>query len=784
MKLFLKLASACIAILLLAVVVVINVIDPNDYKQQLQDQVQHSINRELVITGNLSWSLYPLLGFDIEEMTLYNSPEFTEKKLLMVNKSAVSINIIPLASGKLEVGEIILDGVEFNLITNKDGVSNLDNLQAENSAVKTEIPDEVEQQSESESEPFTLSQLALSGIKITNTKIQIIDHQKDEHQVLSINHIELSDFAAGESTHFSLSSTLKSSQIEAELALETDLFIDAALTTFTLTNLNINSKVISQALLGTNLVTSFNGGLTYQIKDQQLSIDTIKINNALTGPLIQGDINIDASNIKVEQNNQLTLGNFAITSNLTGSSLENLQLETSLQSNLTANLQNKNATIDKFEFKNTVSGKKLQGNFNLSFNQLNVSDFEKILIKQFKVVSELKGEMLSNQDLNANLVTDISYDLNQQRLSLSSIQSKLNNLNLDGEFSFKNQEIPVIRYKLKGNTWDLNPYLTDTAQADQEAVIDETETEPQQQEPELEPDLSILTQLDIEGDLSLDGLLYKEITLGKITNHLTVKDGKAALKPLTAQLYDGSLYIDAWLDEASGKNNYQAKTTIKEVALLPLLKAAAEMDLLSGKANINLTANGQGLTATKIQQGVNATGDFKILDGELYGINLSQELRTFKAKIKGQPLPTSTSIKKTDFASLIGEFTVKEGIANNQKLLMLSPAMRLDGTGTADTIKQTIDYKLGVTPLSKSDEKTDYVNLSGITIPLLIEGTFTEPSFSLDTKNALKEQINANKERLKEKAKKALTDKLQGKSNDELKEEGEKLKSKFKSLFK
>ena len=780
MKLFLKLASACIAILLLAVVVVINIIDPNDYKQQLQDQVQHSINRELVITGDLSWSLYPLLGFNIEEMTLYNSPEFTEKKLLRVNKSAVSINVIPLASGKLEVGEIILDGVEFNLITNKDGVSNLDNLQATNSAVKTEIPDEVEQQSESE--PFTLSQLALSGIKITNTKIQIIDHQKDEHQVLTLNHIELSDFAAGKTTHFSLSSTLESSQIEAELALETDLFIDTALTTFTLTNLKINSKVISQALLGTNLLTSFNGGLTYQIKDQQLSIDAIKMNNALTGPLIQGDINIDASNIKVEKNNQLTLGNFAITSHLTGNSLENLQLETSLQSNLTANLQNKNVTIDKFEFKNTVSGKKLQGNVNLSFNQLNVSDFEKILIEQFKIVSELKGEMLSNQDLNANLTTDISYDLNQQRLSLSSIQSKLNNLNLDGEFSLKNQNIPVIRYKLTGNTWDLNPYLTDSPQADQETTINETE--PQQQEPELEPDLSILTQLDIEGDLSLDGLLYKEITLGKISNHLTVKDGKAALKPLTAQLYDGALYIDAWLDEASGKNNYQAKTTIKEVALLPLLKAAAEMDLLSGKANINLTANGQGLTATKIQQGVNATGDFKILDGELYGINLSQELRIFKAKIKGQPLPTSASIKKTDFASLIGEFTVKEGIANNQKLLMLSPAMRLDGTGTADTIKQTIDYKLGVTPLSKSDEKTDYVNLSGITIPLLIEGTFTEPSFSLDTKNALKEQINANKERLKEKAKKALTDKLQGKSNDELKEEGEKLKSKFKSLFK
>ena len=203
-----------------------------------------------------------------------------------------------------------------------------------------------------------------------------------------------------------------------------------------------------------------------------------------------------------------------------------------------------------------------------------------------------------------------------------------------------------------------------------------------------------------------------------------------------------------------------------------------------GKANFNVVANGQGLIANQIQEGINAKGDFKILDGELYGINLSQELRTFKAEIKGKTLAEDKQVKKTDFASLSGLFTMKEGVANNQKLTMISPVLRLDGTGLADTLKETINYKLGVTPLSSSTEETDYVDLNGITIPLVIQGTFTEPTFKLDTDSALKGQIEANKKALQDKTKKALENQLKGKSNDDLKEEGKKLESQFKSFFK
>ena len=792
MKLFLKIAAGLLVLILLAVIIVVTVVDPNDYKPQIQEQVKKSINRDLVITGDLGWSFYPLLGFQSGQVTLYNSPEFKEKILLNVQEAAISINVFPLFSGQLEVGEIILDGVEFNLITNEDGLSNLDNLQAADATVEktTETANKQDTPVEEEaSKPVDLSQFVLSGINITNAQLQVIDHQKNETQQIAVKSMLLNEFAFDKKSHFSLTSQFKNDQVEADIELNADIFVNAALTSIELTNLTIESEVLSQALSGSTLNTTFTSGLKYQTETKQLDIKAITINNKFAGSFLDGSIYINSSDIRVTNENEVALGKLTLTSSLTGTSLENNKLDTNLETNLAINIQKKTANIDKFELKNKITGKELQGNLNLSFKEMDVSNFEKILIKQFKLVSELNAPAISKDKINSTIESEISYDLAKQKLNLSSLQSTVNNIELGGEFSFIQQAIPVIRYNLKGNVWDLNPYLTKTT-----ATKTDTTKEPvvgNKNEPakEVEPDLSILKELDIKGDLSIAGILYQDITIGKITNSLTVKDGRATIKPLTAKLYDGSLNIEAWVDESGGKNQYKTTASISNVILMQLLKDAAKIDLLSGTANLNLVASGQGLTATKIQQDIVAKGNFKVLDGELYGINLPHEVRVLKAKIQGKTLAPDKLVKKTDFASLIGDFTVEKGIANNQKLTMLSPVIRLDGTGTADTLKQTIDYKLGVTPLSKTDESTSYVDLNGISIPLRIQGTFAKPTFSLDTEGALKSQIEATKKAVQDKAKQALEDKakdiLSGKkiSKGDLKEEAKDLEKTLKGLF-
>jgi len=786
MKLLLKLVAALLVLLIAAIIVVVTVIDPNDYKQQIQDQVKKSINRDLIISGDLSWSLYPLLGFESGQVTLQNSPEFKEKILLDVKSAAISINVLPLLSGELEVGEIMLDGVTFNLITNKDGSTNLENLAPETSVepAKEESTSNDETAKET-SNSLDLSKFALSGINITNAQLKIIDLDTNQTQEVVVKSLILEEFAFDKKSHFSLTSAFKNDQVDADISLNADIFVAVGLDNIEVTDLTIESKILSDALPDTTLNTTFTSGLKYKTETKQLDVQAITLNNKFSGSFLNGDIYINSSDIRITDNNKVSLGKLILTSSLTGSSLENNKLDTNLQSNLDLDVAKKTASINTFNLKNSLSGG-LNGNINVTFKELNVNNFEKILIKQFTLASELNIPAVSKSNIVSTVDSEVSYDLSQQKLSLSALKTKVNDIQLDGEFSFIQKAIPVIRYNLKGNVWDLNPYLTNTS----DEQSSDNDTTSKEGAAEAEPDLSMLKTLDVKGDLTIAGIRYEDITIGKVTNSVTIKNGKATIKPLTANLYDGTLNVEATVDENNGKNKYNMTSSLKNVVLMQLLKDAAKIEILSGTANFNLVANGEGLTSSKIKQAVKANGDFKIVDGELYGINLSQEIRVLKAKIQGKTLAEDKLVKKTDFASLIGDFTIENGIANNQKLTMLSPVIRLDGKGQANIIDKTIDYALGVTPLSKTDETTDYVDLSGISIPLRIKGTFAKPSFSLDAEGALKAQADAVKTVVKEKAQQVVQDKakdiLSGKkvSKEDLKEEAKDLENTLKGLFK
>jgi AsmA protein len=634
MKLFLKLFAGLVVVLIVAVVLLITTIDPNDYKQQIQTQVKKSINRDLAINGDISWAFYPQLGFSSGEIELRNLDGFNRQNLLKIDQAALGIDLLSLFKGQIKIGELSVNGLVFNLITNKDGRSNLDNMQASGAPAPQEKALEEDSSSETAKDGFfALGNLQLAGININNAQIEIQDLKAATTHKANIKKIQLGQFAPGQ---------------ETDLSAQADLILD------------------------------------------------------------------------------------------------NLQAQLDLQS--------------KF---------------------LVATDFSTVELKQFSLTTLLTGEALPNGKIDSSINTDIKYDLNDAKAELTDLIIKLDKIQLSGQLSLQTKQLTTVRFALKGNQWDLAPYLPETSEP---TVVISTEKTTAKQA-EQEPDLSILNSLDINGTLSIEGLKASGVTIGKIDSKIIVNKGKAQLTPLTAELYQGLLTLEASLDENKGSNSYQLSSNLNKVQIRPLLIDAAEIDFLSGTTDFNFAAKGQGLTATKIKTGLTGKGDFKLLDGELYGINLSQQVRILKAKLTAAPQPTEANIKKTDFASLTGNFTIDNGIINNQKLLMLAPVMRLDGNGLADIVKETLDYRLSVTPLSKSSEKTEQSDLSGLVIPLLIKGAFSDPKFTLDTEGAIKERFNMEKKRLEEKLKKEYQQKIEEQKNkleDKLKD---KLGDKLKNLF-
>jgi AsmA protein len=634
MKLFLKLFAGLVVVLIVAVVLLITTIDPNDYKEQIQTQVKKSINRDLAINGDISWAFYPQLGFSSGQIELRNLDGFNRQNLLKIDQANLGLDILPLLKGQIKMGEITVNGLVVNLITNKNGSSNLDNMQA--SGVPTPQEKTPAKSTSSEAEKsgfFALENLQLAGININDAQIEIQDLKAGTTNKANIKKIQLGKFAPGQ---------------EADLSVQTDLILD------------------------------------------------------------------------------------------------NLQAQLDLQSKL-----------------------------------LLASDFSTVELKQFSLTTLLTGEALPNGKIDSSINTDIKYDLNNAKAELTDLIIKLDQIQLSGQLSVQTKKLTTVRFALKGKKWDLAPYLPEPAEQAATGAAATPAATTTAKKTEQEPDLGILNSLDINGTLSLEGLKASGLTIGKIDSKIIVNQGKAQLMPLTAELYQGLLTLEASLQESKGLNSYQISSNLNNVQIRPLLTDAAEIDFLSGTTDFNFAGKGQGLTATKIKTGLTGKGDFKLLDGELYGINLPQEVRILKAKLTAAPQPTEANIKKTDFASLTGNFTINNGIVNNQKLLMLSPVMRLDGNGLADILKETLDYRLSVTPLSKSTEKTEQGDLSGLIIPLLIKGPFSDPKFTLDTEGAIKERLNMEKKRLEEKLKKESQQKI----DEEKNKLEDRLKGKLKNLF-
>jgi AsmA protein len=680
MKLILKLSIALVALVVLTITLLLIFVDPNNYKSEIEEQVKKNLNRDLHINGDIAWTFYPQLGFSSGEIKLDNLTGFSKPHLVKIDKASLGINILPLLTGDISIGKLTLDGFELTLLTDKNGISNLDNMAIDNKRAPQETDSQKETPRQQNDQPFfAFNKAQLEGIDINSAIIELENIQVGSYQKITINEIKLGQFAFDKETELVINTKLIIDDLQADIQLRSLLLIDK-----------------------------------------------------------------DVTNIKLNQ----------------------LQIETLLTGNVLPNGQLKSM------FKTEV-------NFAVNSKEVTLNDLD--------INTLITADNLPNKKVSTQLNADISYLLDSQLATIKNLKLKIDQLELAGEISVQVANMTKVRYNLVGNKWDLNNYLTKTADKEESTAPADRSTTSNTAKAEVEPDLSFLNELDIDGKLKIAGVQFEKIQIGEIKKHLIINKGKAQIKPLTVKLYQGLLTLNADVTDSKGLNKYQVNSTLKNVKIRPLLTDVAEIDLISGNTNFTFKGKGQGLTVTKIKHGLVGKGDFKLLDGELYGVNVPQEIRILKAKLTGKNPPTKDNIKKTDFASLIGNFTIDKGLVNNQKLLMLSPVMRLDGSGLVHILKETLDYKLAISPLSKSKESTDYIDINGLTIPMLIKGSFTDPKITLDTNSALKDQLKLKAKALQKEAKAKLKAKLK-KSQDKLSSEaqealGEGLEDTLKKFF-
>ncbi|MGR5342028.1 AsmA family protein [Vibrio astriarenae] len=342
-KLFIAL-GVIVVVLIGAVVALVTLVNPNQFKPLIVEQVKKNTGYELVIDGDLSWEFFPSIGLSIGRTELRNPPGFSQQNLFAVDRVGVDVSVMPLLEQKLEIGNVVLDGATVSIERLNDGSTNLDPLTQN----KESPPQEPQAQSSDTtgddavgaSEPWSIS---LEGISITNASLSINDLQQQQTAELQDVNLTLSkfDFDQWASLQANVKGKNNQQSFAADLGLEFKLAKD--FTNYELRNIALQASFDDEV----NKIQSAN------IKLDTFAFDQL---NALTfevvGQLADLSLNTSgAAQLQVDQAIQnIALNEVNIETILEGDSLPISPLNSSLKSDIKFDVANSHLDLVLSQF--------------------------------------------------------------------------------------------------------------------------------------------------------------------------------------------------------------------------------------------------------------------------------------------------------------------------------------------------------------------------------------------------------------------------------------------------
>ena len=263
-------------------------------------------------------------------------------------------------------------------------------------------------------------------------------------------------------------------------------------------------------------------------------------------------------------------------------------------------------------------------------------------------------------------------------------------------------------------------------------------------------DLAPLGLADADLALSADRLLYKDVKTGPVRLSLQLKDLVAKLTLEEMLLYDGRGRGVVTLDGRGQAPATTANLMLEGISAQPLMKDALGFEWLEGKSTIAIALAGQGVSERQIVGTLNGKVDLATTNGSIDAIDVSKILRGIEqGRFVGLRIAAG---EKTPFSELAGTFTITNGVAANQDLRLVSPNVRVTGTGSFNLPARSLDYTVRpkVASLNATTDKA-VINLSNVEIPVRIEGPWEKPNFSVAGQEQILETVKEIGKNLKSK---------------------------------
>lgn len=283
-------------------------------------------------------------------------------------------------------------------------------------------------------------------------------------------------------------------------------------------------------------------------------------------------------------------------------------------------------------------------------------------------------------------------------------------------------------------------------------------------------DVSGLGAVDADLRLSVAGLIYDKIKIGRGALSVSLDNRRIEIGLGELQLYEGRAQGKLVLNGRNKIPSFSARMTTTAVSALPLLTDAAGFKWISGHSALGFDLAGQGQSQYQMISTLNGKANMKFTDGAIEGINIAGMIRNLKkGSLSGWGKQPSA---KTDFSEFSGSFTITNGVAVNDDLKLVGPLVRLSGDGNINILAQSVNYNAEPKLVASLKGQGGAGDKKGLTIPVKIKGPWSNPKITPDLKKLLQdpEALVENAKKLVKKVKsvKKIIKKLKIKDSKDL----------------
>jgi AsmA protein len=700
------------ALLLLAGVAAALLVDVNSYKPTIERMVTDATGRKLSIDGPLSLRLFPRLGVALPKSTL--SEQGGELAFASLSSASIAVAWLPLLGGRIVIDQLSVNGLQAAVERQADGRSNIDDLLQR----RTNAP---EGKGDKES---TGTSVAIRGVAVNDAKLSL---RSADGSTIALSNLDLRiDLGAAGYQPVRVSASVRSTKpaLVADVTLAADMQLDPA-----------NGRYGMRDVVG-----SAKGSLDRQPIEvtlaaaraawQPLSVEVEKL--VLGGAGRRGpdtvELKLTVPRVVVSES-RATLDTVELALTSKGADRLDQRLE------LRVTGEGIKGTAAAFEatiaatFKRDAGAEHTEGKLTSPMRaSLDAMSFEfPQLVAEFVSTHPNLPKKAVKLLLGGSASIDVKRELAALRL-----KSGLDDINLAAKLDIRGFKKPQIALDVSADYLDLDRHFPPAPKSAQTAAIGTTEGKSRPSESSV--DLAALRSVHASGNARIGKLRLRGVNATDVRLVLRAKDGRLAIAPLTARLYDGTL--NAQVAARADGNHISAAGTMTGVQLKPLVADIGAFAKVEGKTNLKFDLSTAGAGTAALKENLDGSMSIVVRDGAIRGIDVVETLTGALNFITARQTQTGAidETKVTRFSSLTASTQIHQGIASSEDLQATSSVLRIAGSGRLDFVREEFDYVLRATmtasPLG-ADRRVVNALLS-YTVPIQIAGPLDALSYRVD----------------------------------------------------